>query len=164
MEPHRSGKAGTGRLMVSGVRTSAKGRGRRSGLAPVVCAILGLTGPAPAEEALFLRIRPRPDPAALGAAGGAQAAFAAREAIWERSNARARTILESVCTGCLRPWDTPSARFVTAAVTAPETPARDNPAPDDPAPKIPASPGVEPDPSLEASEPTPDPSFSERRP
>ncbi|MDQ0445945.1 hypothetical protein [Methylobacterium aerolatum] len=137
----------------------------------VVLGLAGLcpSGPAHAQEALFLRIRPRPDPAALGTAGGAEAALAAREAIWERSNARARTIIESVCTGCLRPWDTPAPRLVTAAANPAAMPPAAASSSGGQAPAlavatIPDPLGVESDPPLGASEPTSDPSFPERRP
>lgn len=113
-----------------------------------VLALLLVPVPAGAEEVLFLRIRPQPDPAAIGAGGGAEAERAAREAAWERSNQRARRIIESVCTGCLGPWVPPVARVVADAAI----------------PEIPASRGLATDRPREASEPTFDPAIPERRP
>lgn len=101
-----------------------------------------------AQEVLFLHIRPQADRGALGQAGSAQAALAAREAVWERSNARARIILESVCTGCLGPWAAPAPRVVNTAAVS----------------DIPAPRGVESDPPLEASDATSDPAIPEKRP
>lgn len=114
-------------------------------------ALLGLgvpSGPAGAQEVLFLRIRPQPETASLGTAGSAAAALAAREAVWARSNARARVILESVCTGCLAPWDPPAPRLVAAAAIS----------------EIPAAGGVETTLPPGASEPTSDPASRETRP
>lgn len=54
--------------------------------------------PASAEEPLFLRIRPSDDDAAVAAR-----ARALREAVWARSDRRARIAIASVCTGCLKP-------------------------------------------------------------
>lgn len=127
------------------VSVSLPARLRVPSLALLGC--LGLSAAARGQEVLFLHIRPQADPAALGGAGTAQAAIAAREAVWERSNARARAIIETVCTGCLAPWARPAPKLVASAV-----------------PEIPVARGVEPDPSLEASEPTSDPSIPERRP
>ncbi len=106
---------------------------------------LALTEIAGAQEVLFLHIRPQPDRGALGNAGSA---LAAREAVWERSNARARVIIESVCTGCLGPWAAPAPKLVTAAAVS----------------EIPAPRGVESDPPLEASDPTSEPAIHEKRP
>jgi hypothetical protein len=50
-----------------------------------------------AHEPLFLRIRPQAD----SVAAEIRAARAAREAVWERSSARARLAIASVCTGCI---------------------------------------------------------------
>jgi hypothetical protein len=50
--------------------------------------------PAQAQEPLVLRIRPSTPE---------DVAFAAREAVWERSERRARIAIASVCTGCLLP-------------------------------------------------------------
>jgi hypothetical protein len=52
------------------------------------------------------------DPAILALQEEVKAERAAREAAWERSNQRARRIIESVCTGCLGPWVPPVARQV----------------------------------------------------
>lgn len=114
----------------------------------ILLALLVMPAPAGAQEALFLRIRPQPDPAALGAGGGAEAERATREAAWERSNQRARRIIESVCTGCLGPWVPPAARLVASAAV----------------PEIPVARGLETDRPREASEPTFDPAIPERRP
>lgn len=103
---------------------------------------------ATAQEVLFLHIRPRAESSAIGEAGSARAALAAREAAWERSNARARAIIETICTGCLPPWSAPAAKLVATASIA----------------EIPVVRGVEPDPSLKASDATFDPSIPERRP
>ncbi|MGU3540854.1 hypothetical protein [Methylobacterium sp. A54F] len=92
---------------------------------------------ASAHEPLFLRIRPQADGVAAAGreadalAAEIRAARAAREAVWERSNARARLAIASVCTGCLaaperRPREPPDpAQPVTASappdpVTRPE--------------------------------------------
>lgn len=111
-------------------------------------ACLACATAADAEGVLFLRIRPRPDPAAWGVGGGDAAASAARLAAWERSNARARRIIETVCTGCLGPWNPPQAQIIAAAAISDNPGAR----------------GLETDRSLKASDATPDPSILERRP
>jgi hypothetical protein len=113
-----------------------------------VLTCLALPSQAGAQEVLFLRIRPQPDPAALGAGGGAEAERAAREAAWERSNQRARRIIESVCTGCLGPWVPPVSRVVASAAAL----------------EIPGPRGLDTDRPREASEPTFDPAIPERRP
>ena len=116
-----------------------------------VLALIGLlarTDALAAQEVLFLHIRPQRDRGALGGAGSAQAALAHREAAWERSNARARIIIESVCTGCLGPWASAAPKLVAAAALS----------------DIPAPRGVEPDPSLGASDATSDPAILEKRP
>lgn len=84
----------------------------------LACALAG--SPVLAQEPLLLRIRP-PDaaPAEIGASGGMPSAEevararAAREAVWERADRRARIAIASVCSGCLQP----------------ERPARPNPQP-----------------------------------
>ncbi|GJE40549.1 hypothetical protein [Methylobacterium persicinum] len=111
----------------------------------VLGVVIGPGNGAVAQEVLFLHIRPQAD---LSAAGTAGAALAAREAVWERSNARARAIIETVCTGCLGPWSPPPGKLVTTAAVS----------------EIPVARGVEPDPSLKASDATSDPSIPERRP
>ncbi len=111
-------------------------------------AFLMIPASAEAQEVLFLRIRPQPDPAAIGGGGAAEAERAAREAAWERSNQRARRIIESVCTGCLGRWVPPVARQVASAAI----------------PEIPAARGLDTDGPRGASEPTFDPSIPERRP
>lgn len=111
-------------------------------------ALLAIPTSAEAQEVLFLRIRPQPDPAAIGGGGGAEAERAAREAAWERSNQRARRIIESVCTGCLGPWVPPVARQVARAAAL----------------EIPGPRGLDTDAPREASEPTFDPAIPERRP
>jgi hypothetical protein len=121
---------------------------RSYGLDRPILAVLGLLmlapTPAMAQEPLFLRIRPIAD---------AEAARAAREALWVRRQAHARAVIESVCAGCLAAW---------------------KPA-DEPAPIAPAPPpvgtvanltvriGVETDPGPVASD-DPDPSIPERHP
>lgn len=55
--------------------------------------LAGLT-PAQAQEPLLLRIRSSTPDAV---------AYAEREAVWERSERRARIAIASVCTGCLLP-------------------------------------------------------------
>jgi hypothetical protein len=122
-------------------------KAQRRGVALALVGLLAPTGTAAAQEVLFLRIRPQPESASLGAAGTA-AALAAREAVWERSNASARVILESVCTGCLAPWAAPAPKLVAAAAIS----------------AFPASGGVETTPPPEASEPTSDPASRETRP
>lgn len=107
--------------------------------------LLALTASAGAQEVLFLHIRPQPDRGPLGNAGSA---LAAREAVWERSNARARVIIESVCTGCLGPWATPAPKLVTTAAVS----------------EIPVPRGVESDPPLGASDATSEPAIHEKRP
>lgn len=102
--------------------------GQLSGLAAVLLAGASAVAPAMAEEGapLYLRIRPpearttetgtggsiRDDdtaapagasPHALADAEAIRRARAAREAVWERSNARARVVIASVCTGCMKP-------------------------------------------------------------
>lgn len=124
-------------------------RGPRRCLATLAgLAMLIAPGAAGAQDALFLRIRPRPDPTGIGVGGGADAERAAREAAFERSNARARRIIESVCTGCLAPWTPPQAQLLASAAV----------------PEIPAVRGLEIDRPGEASEPTFEPSIPERRP
>jgi hypothetical protein len=120
----------------------------RLGSAALALATLTHPGPAGAQDALFLRIRPQADPAAIGAAGSARAALAAREAVWERSNARARAIIETVCTGCLAPWSGPPPKVIAAAAVS----------------EIPDVRGLESDRPLGASDATPEPSTRERRP
>lgn len=123
-------------------------RTRLRGPALAILGLHSLAAAASAQEVLFLRIRPHADPAAIGTAGSARAALAAREAVWERSNARARAIIETVCTGCLAPWSSaPGGAVATASLS-----------------EIPVVRGVEPDHSLEASDATLDPSIPERRP
>ncbi|GJE18889.1 hypothetical protein AIGOOFII_3622 [Methylobacterium marchantiae] len=74
----------------------------------LVCALAG--SPVLAQEPLLLRIRPSDAaPAEIGAGGGMPSAEevararAAREAVWERADRRARIAIASVCTGCLQP-------------------------------------------------------------
>ncbi|MCJ2085647.1 hypothetical protein MKK88_06510 [Methylobacterium sp. E-005] len=68
--------------------------------------------PATAQEPLFLRIRPISD---------AEAARAAREALWARRQAHAHAVIESVCTGCLGAWKS----TVESAPAAPPMRAQD---------------------------------------
>lgn len=74
------------------------------------CLIGSLAGsPVLAQEPLLLRIRPSDGtPAEIGAGGTSSSANdvararAAREAVWERADRRARIAIASVCTGCLQ--------------------------------------------------------------
>ena len=82
----------------------------------LLCAPLVLGATAATGEPLFLHIRPNDAPPAdtVGPAGRtsdgeAAAARAAREAVWERSDRRARIAIASVCTGCLKPLPTSEA-------------------------------------------------------
>jgi hypothetical protein len=125
------------------------GRRRYPLIAGMVAAALVFSGDASrAQEVLFLHIRPLADRAGPGAGGSTQAALAAREAVWERSNASARIIIESVCDGCLGPWAPPAPKLVTAAAVS------ENPAPR----------GLESNPPLEASDATSEAAIPERRP
>lgn len=99
------------------------------------------SAPAAAEEPLYIRIRPLSD---------AEAARAAREMLWARRQAHARTVIESVCTGCLGAW-------IPAAI--PEPP----PAPDRLA-DLTVPTGVELNPGSGASDPTSEPTSPERHP
>ena len=111
----------------------------------VVSATLGLIPAiASAQEPLFIRIRPLSE---------AEAARVAREAVWARRQAHARTVIESVCTGCLGAWKP----AVEPAPTAPPAPT-----PDDVA-NLTVRIGVELDPGPVASD-LPDSSTSERHP
>lgn len=94
---------------------------------------------AMAEEGqpLYLRIRPpesRTPETGTGGAGearredGATAladaeairrARAAREAVWERANARARVVIASVCTGCMKPMPPAPVLAAPEPATAP---------------------------------------------
>nr|WP_142583985.1 hypothetical protein [uncultured Methylobacterium sp.] len=95
-------------------------------------ALLAL-GPAMAEEPLFLRIRPQgASPAEIGAGGAAEGlseaeaarrARAAREAVWERANARARIVIASVCTGCMKPLPPAPKATEAKAIETPAAPA-----------------------------------------
>ena len=104
---------------------------------------------AAAEEPLFLRIRPQPR------TGSAGAADAAREAIWTRSQTRARAAIASVCTGCLGVW-----RMPLALVAADRGSAR----PDDRVATLAASTGLEPDPVSGASDTATEQPIREERP
>jgi hypothetical protein len=73
----------------------------RSLLFALLAGSLWVPPPALAEEPLFLRIRPNDDVA------DATRARALREAVWARSDRRARIAIASVCTGCLTPIPTP---------------------------------------------------------
>lgn len=73
-------------------------------LGAVLAALLCSGPPASAQEPLFLRIRPQSAaPRDVGAGRSDAEVAAAREAVWERSAARARIAIASVCTGCLKP-------------------------------------------------------------
>ena len=85
-----------------------RGHRVRSLLLAAIAGLLAVPAPACAEEPLFLRIRPNgsdspgsPDRASDEAL--AARARAMREAVWTRSDTRARIAIASVCTGCLKP-------------------------------------------------------------
>ncbi|MEL6063556.1 MULTISPECIES: hypothetical protein [unclassified Methylobacterium] len=121
---------------------------RSRGLDRRILAVLGslvlAPSPATAQEPLFLRIRPISD---------AEAARAAREALWARRQAHARAVIESVCTGCLGAWK-------PTVETAPAAPPMRTP---DAVANLTVRIGVETDPGAVASD-DPDPSTSERHP
>ena len=123
-------------------------RRRSRGLGRCILAVLALLALAPvaatAQEPLFLRIRPLSD---------ADAARAAREAVWARRQAHARAVIESVCTGCLGAWQ----RTAEPAPAAPPMRAPDAVA------NLTVGIGVETDPGAVASD-DPDPSTFERYP
>ena len=76
-----------------------------------------LATPARAEdEPLFLRIRPNDD------AADAARARALREAVWARSDRRARIAIASVCSGCLKPLPPPPAGDVGTTGSIAEPP------------------------------------------
>ena len=107
--------------------------------------LLLATGPAVAEEPLFIRIRPNPE------AGSGETA---RAALWARREAHARAVIASVCTGCLGAWK-PSESVAPAATPGPvQARIADLTTPT----------GLETDTGSGASGPTPDPSTSERQP
>ena len=110
-------------------------------------------GPAAAEP-LMLRVRVRAE------AGSIEGARAAREAVWARSQVRARAVIASVCTGCLGAWQNAAgpvpAAYDRPAAAWPEAAPRPEPAGLDVAP---ASGASEPD-----SEPPSEPPIRERRP
>jgi hypothetical protein len=136
-------------------------------LCAAVVALIAFAGVAPsagAQEVLFLHIRPHAD--TPGAAGSGGAALAAREAAWARSNARARIIIESVCTGCLAPWRPALAEEQRAG--APSSDPAPSAAPGMLAVALssenPVIGGLEPDRPSGASGATSDPSTHERQP
>ncbi len=130
-------------------RRAMTARPRRAPLAGLLAIVaLGLPAPpAMAEEGapLYLRIRPpeartpetgaggtgesqRDDgAAALAEAEAIRRARAAREAVWERSNARARVLIASVCTGCMKPMPPAPVLGEPEPATAPR-PAEPGPA------------------------------------
>ena len=120
-------------------------RRRSSGHDPRVLAVLGsialAAAPATAQEPLILHIRPLPD---------AEAARAAREALFARRQAHARAVIESVCTGCLGAWKS-------------ETVPADG-ADQDRLANLAVPIGVEPDPQSGASDTVTDPSNPVRHP
>ncbi len=117
-------------------------------LGRLILAVLGLLmlvpAPTMAQEPLFLRIRPIAD---------AEAARAAREALWLRRQAHARAVIGSVCTGCLTAWK-PTGEPVPIAPAAPPVGAVAN---------LTVRIGVETDPGPVASD-DPDPPIPERQP
>lgn len=77
---------------------------RRAALASVIVLSAALPSPVEAQEPLFLRIRPAAPDAGSAAAGIDDEAADARarsEAVWQRSERRARLAIASVCRGCL---------------------------------------------------------------
>ncbi|GEP10737.1 hypothetical protein [Methylobacterium gnaphalii] len=87
----------------------------RSLLSAILAGSTLMASPAFAEEPLFLRIRPNDDEAV------AARARALREAVWARSDRRARIAIASVCTGCMKPLA--PARSDGAGGPAPDVPA-----------------------------------------
>lgn len=101
-------------------------------LASLFCPMLGISLPAAAQEAIYVRIRSNPDlPAEAGGSENsispedpdrraflARQAFLAREAVWERSRMRAEIAIASICTGCLKALRAPSVRDEVEAVSA----------------------------------------------
>jgi hypothetical protein len=99
------------------------------------------SAPVLAQEPLFIRIRPFSD---------ADSARAAREVLWARRQAHARTIIESVCSGCLGAWkpaDEPEPAPVPVRIA-----------------NLPLPTGVEVDPGSGASDQHSDPATPERLP
>ncbi|KAA0124825.1 hypothetical protein CIW48_06235 [Methylobacterium sp. P1-11] len=128
---------------MAGIAPSVQGRAGRA--ARPVLTLLGLLvmtpAPTSAQEPLYIRVRPLSD---------AEAARAAREMLWARRQAHARTVIESVCTGCLGAWKTEPVK-----VPAP---------PDDRIANLTVPIGVELDPGSGASDQQPDSSTLERHP
>jgi hypothetical protein len=89
-------------------------------LAAVLCA--AAVGPAAAEP-LVLRIRVRAEPSV-------EEVRAAREAVWTRSQTRARAVIASVCTGCLGAW--PEAPGAAAGLEERAVPGASGPASEPP--------------------------------
>ena len=96
---------------------------------PAPCIVL--PGACLAQEPLLLRIRPNDAPPREAGAGGAPSdaevaaqARAAREAVWERADRRARQAIASVCTGCLK-----AAPPVSSPPAPPSAPSRIEPPP-----------------------------------
>ena len=101
-------------------------------LASLLCPMLGISLPAAAQEAIYLRIRSNPDlPAEAGGSETtispedpdrraflARQAFLAREAVWERSRMRAEIAIASICTGCLKALQAPIPRDQVEAMSA----------------------------------------------
>ncbi len=93
---------------------------RGSILAILSAVLTGLPFCAAAQEPLYLRIRP--SAGEMASAGGevdAAQARAAREAVWERAERRARIAIASVCTGCL-PAERPVSSPPSAAAAKPQ--------------------------------------------
>lgn len=109
-----------------------------------IACLTGLPGaavPARAQEPLLLRIRPNDAALPMGGGSGqmlseaevAARARAAREAVWQRAERRARIAIASVCTGCLPPDPSSPADVGPAPIPAPLRPA--DAAPPDPSPQ-----------------------------
>lgn len=130
---------------LSGVGMAGEGIGRRILRGVALAGLMLSAGPAFAEEPLFIRIRPNPQ------AGSGEAA---RAALWARREAHARTVIESICTGCLGAWKP------LDSVAPPATPGPVQARIAD----LTVSPGLETDTGSGASGPAPDSSTSERQP
>ncbi|GJE09743.1 MULTISPECIES: hypothetical protein [Methylobacterium] len=132
---------------MAGLARSTRRRRRchRRDLAAALVLLILTLATAVAQEPLFIRIRPLPD---------AEAARVARESLWARRQAHARTVIESVCRGCLGAWKPEPA----SASAPPLATAEDRIA------NLTVRIGVELDPGSGASEQHPDPSISERHP
>lgn len=101
-----------------------------------LAAVAGLQ-PTHAHEPLFLRIRPA---GVLSDEEVARQARLAREAVWTRSDQRARAAIASICAGCLRSDPAATGAIVTAQPEAAERSVEPAPLPQ-PISQSPASTG-----------------------